>query len=272
MRPRAAILAILGACLVIAPAADAYSGQITRAWTNANWTRGNIAGSVTWTDCTDPCSWIPYATVQPSLPDYRCLGDELLDNDPNTSQIWSGGGHTTNGTASFDLPNTPILTGVYGQRVCLMAIETLHIRDPVCVAQAPILGLDPNDCPFIDRYVGRVIATALLTQAPVLVLDPPAPPQPPKKPSTEIKPDPVSVLTKTEARNGTTKALSRKFGKRWKRGRSKHLKCARRSETKLSCAVSWRFGDFRYKGRVTVSESHAGVKARIVDVWRTKLH
>ena len=89
--------------LLLAPSAVGYSGTITRAYTSATWTRGSLAGQVNWTDCGSPCAWLPTATVQPTLPDYRCLGDEALDSDPNTLVVWNGGGRSTNGAAAFDL-------------------------------------------------------------------------------------------------------------------------------------------------------------------------
>lgn len=152
------------AALALAQAAAGYSGEITRADANDTWTRGSLAGSVNWTDCSGSfCSWLPVATVQPALPTYNCRGDEGIDSDPNTVPVWSGGTRTANGLASFDVTEVPIVAGVHGQRLCLTAIEKVRMRDPVCVAQAPILGMDPNDCPLIDRIVGRVITSRFLT-------------------------------------------------------------------------------------------------------------
>lgn len=146
------VTALIG-LLMAAPAAHGYSAQITRAEANSTWTRGSSAGSITWTDCGAACNWwLPYATVQPSLPSYSCRGDELFDSDPNTQQIWSGGQQTANATLSFDRTDVGILQGVVGQRVCLSVIQSPHILDPICVAQAPILDMDPNACPFVDPY------------------------------------------------------------------------------------------------------------------------
>jgi hypothetical protein len=121
MRTRLAVLALaVVVAVLVAPSAAAYSGAITRAHANDTWTRGSIAGYVDWTDCgSDPCSWLPIATVQPVLPAYGCRGDEALDSDPNTRNVWNGGGRTANGTATFDLADVPILSGVHGQRLCL---------------------------------------------------------------------------------------------------------------------------------------------------------
>src|SRR5262245_38622372 len=134
MGSRLALGMVVGLIALAMAASAAYgsSGQITRAETISTWTLGSFAGSITWTDCPTACSWTPIATVQPALPSYYCQGDEGLDSDPNTRVIWSGGGHTGNGTASLDISNVGILSGVQGQRVCLSALATNHIQDPVC--------------------------------------------------------------------------------------------------------------------------------------------
>lgn len=195
--------------------------------------------------------------MQPTLPEYRCLGDEALDGDPNTQQVWSGGRRTTNGTATFDVVDVPILTGVHGQRLCLSAIETLRIRDPVCVAQAPILGMDPNNCPLIDRIVGRVIATALLTvEAPQLLPSSPPPTVPPSEAA------PVR-LSRREAERAAKHVLARRFGRKWQLGKRKRLICTRLGPTVRKCRVSWSYGTSHYKGRVVVSEDAEGIGTRI---------
>lgn len=164
----------------------AFSGQVVRAHANETWTRGSLAGSITWNDCGPSfCSWLPAATVQPSLPAYACDGTEVLDSDPATVPIWNGGRRTRNETASFDLTDVPIVAGVYGQRICLSVVETVRLRDPICVAQAPILGMDPNDCPLVDRIAQRPVTSALLT---VPAAPPPTPPADPKPPVTEPPP------------------------------------------------------------------------------------
>jgi hypothetical protein len=157
-------IVIAALLMVVGPAtATASSGQISQATANESWTQGSFAFSATWTDCgSGPCNWLPVATVQPALPEYGCQGDEALDSDPNTKLVWSGGQRTSNDTASASLNNVPILSGVHGQRVCLSVIETRQIRDPVCVAQAPVFGDDPNTCPFVDRIFNHVLASRLL--------------------------------------------------------------------------------------------------------------
>lgn len=165
-RVSAAVVGIAILLLVVAATASASSGQITRAEANATWTQGSFSFTVTWTECVSTCDWLPVATVQPTLPSYSCQGDEALDSDPNTKVVWSGGGQSANGTVSADVDNVSILSGVQGQRVCLSVIDRRQIRDPVCVAQAPILGYDPNTCPFKTFIFGHVMHTRLMDLAP----------------------------------------------------------------------------------------------------------
>lgn len=186
-------VALVGACsLSFSAAAQASSGVISRAYANSTWTQGSFAGSVTWSECQSgfSCKWIPYATVQPSLPSYNCTGEEWLEySDHNISQVWSGGGQSANGTVSFDLPKSSILQGVQGQRLCVSVIYGYWRRNPVCVAQAPIFGQDPNVvCPYEEAIFSKWITTKLLEVEP-----PPTPA--PTLPSTST-PVPTQIVVK----------------------------------------------------------------------------
>lgn len=198
------VLAAIGV-LTVAASAAASSGQITRAYANADWTRGSLAGQITWTECGSSCSWIPTATVQPTLPEYHCLGNEAIDSDPNTSAVWSGGGKTANGEASFDLINTPILNGVHGQRLCLSVIETRLVPDAVCEAQKKVIEEitgKPVNCPPVSKTFYHVLATALLTLEP-----------PPALPTTTVPVTPSGKAVKGPKRCGKGKRKVRRGGK-----------------------------------------------------------
>lgn len=236
-------LAALLGLAILAPSAAASSGAITRAYADPAWTRGSFAGQVTWTDCAGFCKWLPVATVQPTLPVYRCLGDEVLDSDPNTYMVWSGGNHTTNEIASFDIGDVPILYGVQGQRLCVSVIETRRIQEPVCLVQAPILGLDPSTCPLVDKLVPHVVATTLLSLAPPTPL--------PTSPTTD---PPENAAPAIRPRNVAKVALARRFGKRWKRASAKQVTC-RSLPNGWACRVSWRYAGRRFKGKVLVSRT-----------------
>ena len=253
MKRVAQTLALLAASwILLAEPASASSGQINHAYANQDWTRGSFAMSVTWTDCgSGPCSWLPVATVQPTLPSYSCHGDEALDSDPNTRNVWSGGNQSANGTVATDISDVPILSGVQGQRLCVSVIEQRQIRDPVCVAQAPVFGMDPNDCPFINQIVYHVLATKLLTL----------------QPGTAAQAG-GDALTKSTARKSARRALKRKFGRRYKRGKRKRLNCAKKSETKFKCRVKWVYDNDKYKGKVVVKMTGSGYVRVTVKVPR----
>lgn len=142
--------------------AAASSGKITRAIASRDWRSGNISVSITWTGCkgSGECRWLPFVSAQPSsVPGYGCRGDEAFDSDPDTA-VQALGMRYSNRTVRYS-GTMSLVRGVTGQRLCLSVVQFVSVRDPICVAQAPILGDDPNDCPFITRRVGRVIATKL---------------------------------------------------------------------------------------------------------------
>lgn len=164
--------AALFGLLVLAPSAWGSGATITRATYNADYSRGSFAFTANFTDCSGSCTWLPIATVQPSLPSYSCRGDEWRDQDPNTRQVWSGGNQTGNGSVTADLTDVPILTGVPGQRLCVSAVRQRSVQDPVCIAQAPILGIDPSTCPYVNQITSHALGGAILTSAPVAPVGP----------------------------------------------------------------------------------------------------
>ena len=168
VRHLVALVCAAAAAFAGASAALASSGQITQATATPDWTSGSVAGSVTWDGCSGNnaggnCSWVPLAAAQPSTPSYACYGTDRFSSDPNIRQVWNGGGQTNNGTVSFNVPNASILYGVYGQRLCVYVLWTNHIQDPVCIAQAPILGIDPSTCPIVDRPTSTELVGAFFT-------------------------------------------------------------------------------------------------------------
>lgn len=269
---RIALALALVLLLADGSAAAADTGAITRAEANPTWTTGSFAGSIEWTSCSATCSWIPVATVQPTLPVYRCLGDEALDSDPNTRVVWSGGGRTSNGVVPFDVVDVPILAGVFGQRLCLSAIETVRLRDPVCVAQAPIIGMDPNSCLFIERIVGRALVDRGITVA----IPPPAATPPPAQqvvptptpaptqaaPVAVVTPAPPAKLTATRARSAAVTALTSRYGRAWRQRSGSSVRCTRRSDA-YRCAARWRHGRKRYAAIVTVRVERGKLRTRV---------
>lgn len=188
------------ATLIAAAAVQASTASFSRTEIDGAFTVGNIAGSVTWTDCDTPgCQWIPFVSLQPELPSYACRGDEAIDSDPNTTVIYNGGGQAANGAVTFDLANVQTSGR---RRVCASVYETRKEQDPLCVAQAPILGMDPATCPLVNRYYPHALATATLQpSAPPATATPAATSTPGPSPSTSPAPTPAPTSAPTPAKS-----------------------------------------------------------------------
>ena len=189
-------LYIAAALLTVAmptTAIAAVTGEITLAKSEYQSGKGDFAGSLTWGNCPDTCSWVPIVVVQPNLPYYSCEGDEYRDGDPNTINLWSSNPKYTNDTVSFDLKNYPILSGVSSQLVCLEYAANNTFQDPICVAQAQALNQDPSSCPYFHKLVEGVAASK------VIDVGPPPPPT-----STSTAPPPVAPVTSTATPKTTT--------------------------------------------------------------------
>lgn len=200
---------LVAAALALPSQASASSAAISRAYSNPEWTRGSLAASVEWTGCQTgfACSWLAVATIQPSLPSYNCTGEEWLEagSDPNIQSIWSDGGHGANGATSFDLTGVPILPAVHGQRLCVSVVFDYWRRNPVCVIQAPILGLDPEvDCPFEKVIQWEDLASKLLE------VEPPPPPAPVA--AQETTPPPTPSVKRKRCHKG--KRLVKRHGRK----------------------------------------------------------
>lgn len=192
-KPLLALLAALVTAGLLAGPASASTGTITRAYADPSWTKGSLAGSVTFDECQPgfACSWLAYATVQPSLPSYYCNGKEWLEySDRNIRMVWSQGGLTANGTTGFDLPSASILPAVHGQRLCVSVVYDFWRRDIVCVATAPVFGDDPNNCPYEKVIVSKALASKLLEIEPPPLAPPVAAPPAVEVPPVVSKPKP----------------------------------------------------------------------------------
>lgn len=109
------------------------SGEITRALANADWTRGNIAGTFTWDGCARTigapsayCAWVPYATMGPRA--LRCASPERdwssLGED--VSFVLWGGEAVGAGTDEFDFPGI-WLDGSTDWLLCLGVVEVTQV-------------------------------------------------------------------------------------------------------------------------------------------------
>jgi hypothetical protein len=122
----ATCIAMLG---IWASPADASTGQFSRAEATPDWTHGSFAGSATWTSCNAGCKgWFAVVMVEPST--YTCEAEDWAGPyDPNVQMLWNSGGQSANGTVSFDQSGVSILTGVYGQRLCLIGVQTTTVPE-----------------------------------------------------------------------------------------------------------------------------------------------
>lgn len=263
----AGLVAALG-CLAVPSLAAAGTpvGTITRAVADPGWERGKLAGSVRCVGCPGPSStpdWTPMVFVQPSLPSYACDGDQWLDSDPNTKQVWSPGRQTSTAPVTFDLHDVPLLRGVHGQRVCVLVLHDHRYQEPVCLRQAEILGLPPSSCPYVDHWVAETAASATFTvEQPAPQPPLPEPRTPPVNPDVEQAPEP-KPLTMATARARAKRALSRQLGKRWRQGTRRRVRCEVITATVIECRARWRYRERRQMRRVLVSKDDGTVKARV---------
>jgi hypothetical protein len=273
------LVAAVGQCLGIALllpglAGAAPTASVTRAVADSTWGKAHVTGSVSCADCAGSSTyvrWTPIVTVQPSLPAYQCRGDEWADSDPNTRVLWGGGEQTGNASVPFDLRDAPILTGVFGQRLCVLVVHISRYREPLCLAQAPILGLDPNvACPPTDHIVDSALTSSILTvEAPqppqTPVVEAPSPAAPDVDTSEEAPATtPVRPLSVAEARVKALQALRKTLGRRWTRGIRKRLTCQRGGTSQaVSCRARWRYRGRAMTRRVNVGVDGAKVRALV---------
>jgi hypothetical protein len=62
-------------------------------------------------------------------------------------------------------------------------------------------------------------------------------------------------LTTTIAARRASNVLARRFGRVWTHGTHKRMRARRLTANAVRCLVSWRYGRFRYSGRVDVRRS-----------------
>ena len=240
-----AVALVLGVVGVSATAAGAAAtGSFTKATTDAAWTKGDIAGSVTWDSCPVSGSsrcvyWKPFVLVQPALPSYPCAWQDAFDDggDRNIRVLWGGTARTSPGASeSFALTDAPLLAGVQGQRVCLVAFIPTKVPDQVCINQSKVfeqLGYPPLDCPPIDGMTGEVIDQTLLTE------------------KTDEPPPVDPMMTLTQAVTIAKKKLATKYGRSWRSGTKKSVTCREKSAL-FTCSAKWSFKKKPKRGSVLV--------------------
>lgn len=121
----AAVIAAL-AGVAASPAYAFSTGQFSRAEASEDWTQGSFAGSATWTDCNAKCkSYLILVLDEPSV--YTCAAEDWLESDPNIRTVWQSGSETVNQTIPIEASGVSLLKGIYGQRLCMIGIQSTEI-------------------------------------------------------------------------------------------------------------------------------------------------
>lgn len=238
------VAVIVASAVSIAPTpSTASTGEFTKATADATWSKGKIAGSVTWDGCPlsspSKCTyWKPYVLLQPALPSYSCAWQDAWDSngDRNIRILWAGNTQTSPGTKlTFDLPEATLFSGVQGQRVCLVAFIPTKIPNQVCINQNKVLeqlGFLTSPCPLMDGLTGEVINQAILTEE-------------------TVAPPPGGSMSLRKATAIAKRKLASKYGISWKSGSSRKVKCREKSAL-FVCSASWRSKGKPKKGSVLV--------------------
>jgi hypothetical protein len=212
-----------------APAAPVPLGEITRADASPDWTRGSIAGLVR--DVPDSEYRVTHAWAFVLPNSAPC---EQLSSYPNggVGLVWESAYGDQN--RSFDIPDLPLNSGI-APRLCLYGY-LVHIVDV------------PTDR-----------GEFLLSSRTFTV--PPAP----SKPRPPATPQPTAVtLSRTTAYAKAKSALKARFGRAYRRGKSKRIRCGRRSSRRYRCTFSFRYRKKLRKGIVTVvMKPHGSVSTEI---------
>jgi hypothetical protein len=180
-KSRASALSALTAALLAPAAALGSAGEITRAFADADWTRGDIATMVSWSACTDStrpsdCAWIPYATIGPGASESECASPDRDWPDLGEGVVlafWDGE-HKGPGTSKYESPMVS-LRGLPGQLLCLFAIERTQTS-----------GFFPSQS--LDAALLTVPPPGPETEEPALAEEPASSEESPTSPPTESEP------------------------------------------------------------------------------------
>jgi hypothetical protein len=237
-RTRGAALLValtLGALGVATPtAALASSAQISRAEASPDWTHAHITLAYDWAgfDCSgwQFCNYYGYAFVAPSAPPYTCQDYLGASTDPYTKVIWSSGQIASQPPQTYNV-DLPNAEILFGV-----------VGQRLCVVDIYVVGN------HIGGFSGRtVVAEATLALAP-----------------------PPSVLTEGDAKDATTTTLKQKYGRKFKQGEKKKIRCVEQSaDSEFDCRVSWLFKDYKYSGHVVCTVA-SGEVATQANVHRTR--
>jgi hypothetical protein len=271
---KVALIAGLVGLLSPALAQASPVAQVTRATTNPEATLGSFAGSVTYDGSGCPggegttCPWIAVLTVQPAAitpPLFPCAADNWrYEESPSVVVAWSSGAQSANGTVAFDGQSFPILSGVEYQRLCLYLAYTGLAPNYTCTES------DPYCPPGVTKE--QFVIAASVGQFRVLASGGGGETgggggsggggTSGGAPSGSIQQVPSLGLSKAVALSKAKTALSRKYGRIYKRGK-RRVSCKRRSAREYRCSFSLRYRKKKRLGTVKVLATSTGVKVTV---------
>jgi hypothetical protein len=190
------VLLCMPALAIQSSSALASTGSFFRYTATPDWSHGDIAGSVIWTECNAGCeTWLALVYVQPTI--YACYAEEWQDeSDPNIRQIYNSGGQHANTTINFERLGQPLLPGVYGQRLCMIGVQSTRY------------GTYPD-----ESYVGQEVLANR-----VMEVEAPAPVPLPPPPSEAASPPPPTVSTQCILASREVRRLQKKLKRAVRRG------------------------------------------------------
>jgi hypothetical protein len=175
-------IAVLSTALLapsLASTANASQGVLTRARVGQDHMHGWVAGSVTWDQCPERCSWEMEVIVKPA--DKPCTVEDMvvaggLEDGKASGPIyvvWSDGFYSENRTK--EVGGYGGFPAVIGQQACLDARYTPTPREPRCVE-----GMEEDQC-------GVVLAALAFSNEWEGTTSPPPPTAPPAVSPTSVR-------------------------------------------------------------------------------------
>jgi hypothetical protein len=194
------------------------TAQITRADASPDWTHGSIAGAVSGLPTPTHHVWNARAYVAPN--GAACPPKEFPDPSAGLTRIvWES--HVDR-NPSFDIPDVSLNIGI-SPRICIYGVYEYFFWPGVS-----------------DQ---TLLASRLFTVPP-----PPPPPFPPAQGEKS-----AVMLRRGTALSKARSALKRRFGKAYRRGNRKRLRCSKQSSTRYLCTFSFRYRKKRRDGTLTVA-------------------
>jgi hypothetical protein len=203
------------------------TGEITRADASPDWAHGSIAGSVS--GLPPQTHHVSYARAYVVSNGAVCDPKSLPDTDSEATElVWES--PRGNQNPSFDIPDVPLNVGM-SPRICLYGVYDYLF----------LIG---------GGSERRLLASRFFTVPP--------PPPPAQEKKSEVSLSRGTVLSKAKS------ALRKRFGKAYKRGKRKRLRCSKQSSTRYLCSFSFRYRKKPQKGTVTVAiQANGSVTTKI---------